>query len=135
MLNKEEELQIREQAKMFGENPDLAVLKNDRAYEELWGGCFYNYDSEKVDRIYSRKKDKVYIINTEKTKWDGVLLIQYIDDFYNIINVGYIKEDLTGYSELIKGGKFFLIGIIESLNIIRMREEQNKKNDIFGFFS
>ncbi len=124
----------REAALLFGENPDLAELNNDRTHRMVYGGCYYNIKTKMIDKVYSKRHDKVYTLTYQNTKWNSIYLVQIVDDYYNTLNLGYLKKNYSDFREIELGGAFFLQGIIESMRIIKREEEARKKADPDGWF-
>lgn len=108
----------------FPEISELEKLKTDGIHEYLWGGCFYNRELGFIDRIYHKRKDKVFGIYFEPSGFPGYLKVVVHNTRGSEALAGIIKNDFSQYYEEVPGGSFYLEGIRRSMEILKIRYQQ-----------
>lgn len=119
--------------KWFDEPKKIEVIKNDPAHQYLWGGCYYNKLTNKIDYIYHARNDKLYNVEFQPASQIGYYNVILENERGGTLCVGIIKNDYTKYIEYVRGGSFFLEGIKRSMEKVELPvvEDENYR-EFFG---
>lgn len=125
---------MNEEFNWFPEEPEVEKLKRDGIHTYLWGGCFYNTQTGFIDKIYHKRKDKVFSVSFQPSQTDiGYYVVILENDRGAHGFPGLIKNDWTKYSETTKGGGFYLEGIQRSMENLKIqRQQQSIPNEWFN---
>lgn len=120
--------------KWFDEPKKIEVIKNDPAHQYLWGGCYYNKLTNKIDYIYHARNDKLYNVEFQPASQIGYYNVILENERGGTLCVGIIKNDYTKYIEYVRGGAYFLEGIQRSMEKVEQPvvvEDENYR-EFFG---
>lgn len=106
----------------FEEPTKLEKLQRDAGHRYIWGGCYYNNNTNQIDYIYHKRTDKLYGVELQPASQLGFWNVILENERGGHLCVGIIKSDYTKYQELVKGGSFFLEGIQRSMEKIEQEK-------------
>lgn len=117
----------------FDEPTKLQQVQASPIHQYIWGGCYFNNQTNLIDFIYHKRTDKLYAVEFQIAPQSGYFNVILENERGGQLCIGIIKSDWTKYQEQVKGGSFFLEGIQRSMEKIQAPVIQDENyNEFFG---